>query len=44
MGYSPDQMPPLGTEKPDSAGIGRVSAWLDQLDTQCVPAAPAPTP
>jgi hypothetical protein len=43
MGYSPDQMPPLGTEKPDPTGIARVSAWIDQLDTQCVPPV-APTP
>lgn len=36
MGYSPDQMPPTGTEKPDHAGIARVSDWIDQLDEQCL--------
>lgn len=40
MGFSPDQMPPTGTEKPDLIGIGQVSAWIDQLTTQCVPPTP----
>jgi hypothetical protein len=38
--FSPDQMPRLGTEKPDLVGIARVSRWIDRLDTQCVPAMP----
>lgn len=37
MGFSPDQMPPIASEKPDETGIDHVSAWIDRLDTECVP-------